>query len=202
MSIWSRTATVAILASALTLGASAPAAAQDDDGPGVGVGFKIGPTFASFSSDALDIDNRTGWHAGLFVGGNRSGVVGWQTEFNWIRRGGQTTLLGEEFHIDYLQVPVFLRVNIGTESRQGFAVYALAGPAFSWRIADEINGVTIDDSFEGTDVGLVFGAGVEITRVILEGRYEWGFRRINKTFSDTDELKARTFTVLVGVRFN
>lgn len=202
MSIWSRTATVAILASALMLGASTPAAAQDDDGPGVGVGFKIGPTFANFSSDALDIDNRTGWHAGLFVGGNRSGVVGWQTEFNWIRRGGQTTPLGEEFHIDYLQVPVFLRVNIGTESRQGFAVYALAGPAFSWRIADEINGVTIDDSFEGTDVGLVFGAGVEITRVILEGRYEWGFRRINKTFSDTDEIKSRTFTVLVGVRFN
>lgn len=192
---------VAVITGLLVFGSSVPAAAQDD-GPGVGVGFKIGPTFADFSTDALDIDNRTGWHAGIFIGGNRTGVVGWQTEVNWIRRGGQTTIFGEEFHIDYVQVPIFLRLNAGTESRQGFAFYAMAGPAFSFRVADEINGVTIDDSFEGTDVGLVLAAGFEITRVILEGRYEWGFRKINDTFSSTEELKTRSFTVLVGVRFN
>ena len=197
MSNWSRAVSVAILATVIGLGSAAPAAAQG----GVGVGFKIGPTFADFNSDALDIDNRTGWHAGLFIGGNRDGVLGWQTEINWLRRKG-LTVFGDEFHLDYLQVPVFLRLNIGTQSKNGFAVYAFAGPAFEWKIADEINGVTIDDSFEGTDVGLVLGAGTEITRVILEGRYEWGFRRINKTFSSASEIKTRSFTVLVGVRFN
>ena len=197
MSNWSRAVSVAVLAAVIGLGSAAPAAAQG----GVGVGFKIGPTFADFNSDALDIDNRTGWHAGLFIGGNRDGVLGWQTEINWLRRKG-LTVFGDEFHLDYLQVPVFLRLNIGTQSKNGFAVYAFAGPAFEWKIADEINGVTIDDSFEGTDVGLVFGAGTEITRVILEGRYEWGFRRINKTFSSASEIKTRSFTVLVGVRFN
>ena len=197
MSIWSRILPVAILTGVIALGAAAPANAQ-----GVGVGFKIGPTFADFNTDALDIDNRTGWHAGLFIGGNRDGVFGWQTEINWLRRRGETTLLGDQFHLDYIQVPIFLRLNIGTESRNGFAVYGIAGPAFEVKIADEINGVTIDDSFEGTDMGLVLGAGLEITRLILEGRYEWGFRRINKTFSDADEIKTRSFTVLVGIRFN
>jgi hypothetical protein len=197
MSNWSRAVSVTILAVIIGLGSAAPASAQG----GVGVGFKIGPTFADFSSDALDIDNRTGWHAGLFIGGNRDGVLGWQTEINWLRRRG-LTVLGDEFHLDYVQVPIFLRLNIGTESKNGFAVYAFAGPAFEVKIADEINGVTIDDSFEGTDIGLVFGAGTEITRLILEGRYEWGFRRINKTFSSATEIKTRSFTVLVGVRFN
>jgi len=196
MQIWSRTAAVAIVASVITLASSRPAAAQ-----GVGVGFKIGPTFADFTSDALDINNRTGWHAGVFIGGNRDGFVGWQTEINWLRRAGDTSL-GEGFHIDYVQVPILLRFNIGTNSKNGFAVYGIGGPAFEFKVADEINGVTIDDAFEGTDIGVVVGAGVEITRLIFEGRYEWGFLRINKAFADVDEVKTRSFTVLVGIRFN
>ena len=55
-------------------------------GRSAGVGIKFGPTFATFSSDALDFDNRTGIHAGLFVGGSRDKVVGLQTEFNWLRK--------------------------------------------------------------------------------------------------------------------
>ena len=192
-----RFASAGVLALLLLTGISTPAAAQ-----GTGVGFKIGPTFADFTSEAIDIDRRTGWHAGIFIGGNRDGIAGWQTEINWLRRRGTTTLLGDEFHIDYVQVPIFLRINAGTRSKNGFALYGLAGPAFSVRIADEINGVTIDDSFEGTDVGLVLGAGVEITRLILEGRYEWGFRRINNTFSNASEIKTRSFTLLAGIRFN
>ncbi len=201
MHFWSRNAAAAALVTALALGVSTPAFAQDEHDHGVGVTFKIGPTFADFNSDALNIDHRTGWHAGISLGGNRSGVIGWQAEFNWLRRRA-VTQFDQDFHIDYLQVPVFLRINVGTKSRQGFAVYALAGPAFEWKIADEVNGVTIDDSFEGTDIGLVGGVGVEITRLILEGRYEWGFRRINKSFSSVDDIKTRSFTVLVGVRFN
>jgi hypothetical protein len=142
-----------------------------------------------------------GWHGGIFIGGNRDGVVGWQTEFNWLRRAGDTPL-GEGFHIDYLQVPILLRFNIGTNSKNGFAIYGIGGPAFEFKIADEINGVTIDDAFEGTDVGFVVGAGMEITRLILEGRYEWGFLRINKAFADVEEIKTRSFTILVGIRFN
>jgi opacity protein-like surface antigen len=196
MNTWLRMAVIAVTAGALGFGIAAPVAAQ-----GAGVGIKLGPTFADFTSDALDIENRTGWHGGLFIGGNRDGTFGWQTEFNWLRREAET-VLGTKFHVDYLQVPIFLRLNIGTRSKNGFAVYGIAGPAFEIKIADKINGVTIDDSFEGTDVGLVAGAGVEITRLILEGRYEWGFRRINRDFSSATEIKSRSFTVLVGVRFN
>ena len=39
-------------------------------------------------------------------------------------------------------------------------------------------------------------------RLILEGRYEWGFLRVNKAFADIEEIKTRSFTLLVGIRFN
>ena len=184
----------AALVVAALIVSSSPAAAQ-------GVGIKFGPTFAKFSSDALDFDNRTGIHAGLFLGGSRDRVVGLQTEFNWLRKNTETEG-GQEIRIDYLQVPVLLRLNAGSSSANGFAVYGIVGPAVDLKIADEIQGVTLDDGFEGADVSLVFGGGIEVLRIIVEGRYEKGLRRINDNFSDFTEIKKQAFTILFGLRFN
>lgn len=186
-----RVAALAVLA----ITASASVAAADG-------GIKFGPTFAKFSSESLDFKNRTGVHAGIFFGGNRSGVFGLQGEINWIRKRTETEPSGQAIRIDYLQVPVLLRLNVGTDSPSGFAVYGIAGPALDIKIADEIEGITIDDGFEGADVSLVFGGGVEVARIIVEGRFEKGLRRINKNFIDFAEIKKQAFTILFGVRFN
>ena len=50
---------IAVLGVLALAASSASASAQ-------GVGIKVGPTFANFSSDALDFKTRTGIHAGLF----------------------------------------------------------------------------------------------------------------------------------------
>ena len=85
---------------------------------------------------------------------------------------------------------------------RAFAVYGIAGPAVDIKIADEVEGITLDDGFEGVDVSLVFGGGIEVARIIVEGRYTKGFRRINKLFEDFTEVKSQAFTILFGVRFN
>jgi Outer membrane protein beta-barrel domain len=165
-----------------------------------GVGIKVGPTFDEFSGDVFDFDTRTGIHAGLFIGGSRDKVVGLQTEFNWLRKNTATEA-GQEIRIDYLQVPLLLRLNAGSSSANGAALYGVVGPAFDFKIADEVEGFTLDDGFEGTDVSLAFGGGFEVAHILIEGRYEKGFRRINKTFSSLDEIKKQSFTILFGVRF-
>ena len=178
----------------LTLAGSAPFASAQ------GVGIKVGPTFDEFSGDALNFDNRTGIHAGLFIGGSRDKVLGFQTEFNWLRKNTATEA-GQDIRIDYLQVPLLLRLNAGSSSANGAALYGVVGPAFDFKIADEVEGFTLDDGIEGTDVSLAFGGGFEVAHIIIEGRYEKGFRRINKTFSSLDEIKKQSFTILFGVRF-
>jgi hypothetical protein len=175
----------------LILGCSAAASADS--------GIKFGPTFAQFNSDALDFKNRTGWNGGIFFGGNRDGGIGLQGELNWIRK--RSDFQGQEIRIDYLQFPALLRVTAGTDSANGFAVYGLVGPAIDIKIGDEVGGITIDDGFEGTDVGVIFGGGIEVARIIIEGRYQKGFRRINKLFIDIAEIKTQSFAVLFGVRF-
>jgi hypothetical protein len=184
-------ARIAVLALLTVIGSASVAAA---DG-----GIKFGPTFATFSSDALDFKTRTGWHGGLFFGGNRTGVLGLQGELNWVRKRAEVQ--GQDIRIDYLQIPVLLRVNAGTDSPSGFAVYGIAGPAIDIKIADEIEGVTVDDGFEGADVSLVLGAGIEAARIIVEGRYEKGFRRVNNLFSDFTDIKTQAFKILFGIRF-
>ena len=152
------------------------------------------------AATSLNFDNRTGIHAGLFIGGSRDKVVGLQTEFNWLRKNTATEA-GQEIRIDYLQVPLLLRLNAGSSSANGAALYGVVGPAFDFKIADEVEGFTLDDGIEGTDVSLAFGGGFEVAHIIIEGRYEKGFRRINKTFSSLDEIKKQSFTILFGVRF-
>jgi hypothetical protein len=167
--------------------------------PAAAQGIKFGPRFATFSSDALDFETRTGIHAGLFVGGSREKVVGLQTEFNWLRKKAASA--GNEITIDYFQLPVLLRVNAGSSSANGFGVYGIVGPAIELKIADEVEGFTLDDGFEGADVSLVFGGGFEVAHIIVEGRYEKGLRRINNSFSAPSEIKTQAFTILFGLRF-
>jgi hypothetical protein len=197
VSTFARAAGFCLLA---TVGSASAAHAQ-------GVGIKFGPTFATFSSEALDFKTRTGVHGGLFFGGNRDGILGLQTELNWLRKNVEEvperleTAVGRQIRIDYLQIPVLLRLNVGNDSAGGFRVYGIGGPAVEIKIADEIGGLTIDDGFEGADVSLVFGGGLEAARLIVEGRYEKGLRRINNTFSDYTEIKKQAFTILFGIRF-
>jgi hypothetical protein len=164
-----------------------------------GFGIKFGPTFDEFSGEALDFKNRIGTNAGIFIGGSRDKVVGLQTEFNWLRKN--TELATRDIRVDYLQIPVLLRLNAGSSSASGPALYAIVGPAIELKIADEIEGITLDDSFEGADVSLLFGGGFEVARIIIEGRYEKGLRRINNNFTDLVEIKKQSFTILFGLRF-
>ena len=46
---------------------------------------------------------------------------------------------------------------------------------------------------------MILGGGIEVARIVLEGRWDKGFRRINNLFSDVVEMK-QTFSVLVGIR--
>jgi hypothetical protein len=177
----------------VVLGLTSAAAAQ-------GVGIKFGPTFTEFSSDALDYNNRTGIHIGLAFGGNRDGVLGVQSELNFVRKKSEVEGGGPQIRIDYVQIPILLRLNIGSSSASGPSLYGIAGPAFDIKVGDEVEGLTLDRGFEGADITLVFGGGIEIARVILEGRWDKGLRQINNTFSDLIEIKKQTFTVLVGVR--
>lgn len=168
-------------------------------------GLKGGPIFSSFDAAQEDFGNNTGFEGGLFFGGNRRGAVGIQGEVLYAKKGS------EDVDLHYLEIPLLLRINIGSHSLNGFSVYGIGGPFADIQIkATGPNGEKLSDFFERGDVGFLAGGGLEITRFIVEARYNWGLRGIIRKevdildldFADVEKIKNRSFAVLFGVRFN
>jgi hypothetical protein len=183
----------------LAVGASGTALAQ-----GIGVGVKGGLVYPDFSVDLSDYNynSKTGWQAGMWFGGNRDGIVGVQVEINYLQKKGETQSGNGDFTINYLQVPILLRLNTPAQTKNSFQLYGVVGPSFDFKVSDSFNGINLIDEFEGTDVGIMGGVGIDVARIIVEGRYTYGLRQINKSFSDVAELKSHAFALLFGVRFN
>ena len=184
--------------------ASAPASAQ-----GIGVGIKGGLVFSKFTTEVLKPDSRVGWQAGLFFGGGRESFIGVQTELNWLRKETDYHLAGTasgNVTLDYLQVPVLLRLNAATRSKDGFALYVMGGPSFEGKIHASVTGfgnpsISATD-FQNFDVGLMFGGGIELGRLIIEGRYSKGLLEVDKNFQAITDIRINHFAALIGIRFN
>jgi hypothetical protein len=83
----------------------------------------------------------------------------------------------------------------------------LAGPAFGFNTSAKVDGdageVDVDDDVKGTEVSLVFGGGYAFGRLLAEARWTEGLTSLNEQneFVLEQEVRNRTFTFLVGVRF-
>lgn len=194
--------TVAAVAVAAVMFVAAPAQAQGgNNDQGIGFGLNFGITRATFDNDGVAdfFEGRTGLMAGIFFGGNRNGVLGVMGELNYVEKKGEGG--GENIKLRYIEIPILARINIGQESRNGVLGYGLVGPVFDIKIGDE--GFNIIDEYEGLDVGIMAGAGVEVTRVGFEVRGNWGLRQINGgNLADTTKIKTFTLQALVKIRLN
>ncbi len=179
--------------------ALSPKAAYAD---GIGIGVKGGFVYSGLSfSDANDVfNNKAGWMAGVFFG-NKSpiGVLG---ELNFLQRRTTDFATGAKTELNYLDIPVLLKINIGSGSANGVSFFVAGGPAFDFKIGDSISSVAQVQNYENFDFSLVASGGVEITRFIIEGRGMWGLKNIAVNQFGAGDLHSRTFLLLFGVRFN
>jgi hypothetical protein len=204
-----------VLAAALMLVVvtSSPALAQGIGGAqtgrtearheGVGIGIKGGWLFSKLTSESVEFDQRTGQQIGLFFGGNRPGLIGVMAELNYGKKGTHTQVLDQDYDARFVSVPVVLRVNGGSKTLSGVSGYGIIGPQLDWLISETLNDLDLEDT-EGFEVSLVAGAGIEITRFIVELRYIHGLKSISRDFNlgTTDDLKSKAFGILYGFRFN
>jgi len=173
---------------------------------GFGVGFKIGPLFTSYSAASCDgcFNTNTGWEGGIWFGGNRGGTLGVMGEVLYARKKQSQAGLTGSSTASYLEIPVLLRINIGSPSRNGIIVYGLAGPVFDVNISAKDDADNdIKDRYESLDLGILGGVGIEITRFLVEGRFNKGLRNVLKDGgANITDIKTQSFAVLFGVRFN
>jgi hypothetical protein len=208
----SRSAAVLLLASVGPCLDAAPAAAQ------VAGGVKGGVAFSSFLFSGTDpeaeaLTSRPDFIIGGFVTGPAASPVSAQVEVMYSRRGarleaGDTRI---DFKLSYFDVSGLVRGNLTRNSAA--TVYLFGGVTTGITVdakqvlLDAGNIVRTDDLnalIDDFDVRILVGGGVEVRRMLFEGRYTHGFRRIIVSPDASpvaQTFKNRAFELLVGVRF-
>jgi hypothetical protein len=187
---------------ALLLPAAPPLAAQGE------LGVKLGLTFGDISNKGLlpgNLDTRNGVAGGLTLG-LRGGVVGLGVDALYAQRGLQSSqsLANSQTRLDYLDLPVYLKVTIPTP---GIRPFGYAGPQVSWELkCRQANGTdcgaTSPDRPSVVYAG-VAGAGVRFggkMGLSVEGRYVYGLTDLKlTTLTSSESFKHRTFMLLLTV---
>ena len=164
---------------------------------GFGFGIKGGPLFTTFNQQNVSFENKTGFLVGIWFGGNRTGTVGVEGEVMYGKKGtGSVDLY-------FLEIPVLLRVNVGSQSINKWVVYGIGGPAFDIKLKARQGDLDVASNYAGLNIGIIGGAGFEIFRFLIEARGNWGIRNVvGGDLANAIEIKDKSFALLFGVRLN
>lgn len=169
---------------------------------GPGVGIKAGYLHSNLTfSNANEVFNGdSGWMAGVFFAGKNA--IGGDLEVNFMKKRIKDAGTGVTTDLNYLDIPILIKGNIGSGRANGVSFYLMGGPAFDFKIGDSISSLAQVQRYETFDFSLVGAAGLELTRFLIEARGQWGLRNIAITQLTAGDLHSRSFAVLFGVRFN
>jgi hypothetical protein len=75
---------------------------------------------------------------------------------------------------------------------------------FDVNLKAEANGIDVKKNYQSLDLGVLFGGGIEITRFLVEGRFNKGLRNVldSSNAGSVADIKTKSFAVLFGLRFN
>jgi len=154
-------------------------------------GVTAGINLASVSGSAEDASNRTGLRLGVFM--IRTLVPGVQLQPEAVFTSKGAAYDNVDLVINYLQVPVLIRVELPTASA-GLVPYGVIGPALALRIGCDLrasNGDTVECGPNSTDVSttdlsIILGAGAQFGAMGVSVRYDLGVININEGVNDVN----------------
>ena len=159
---------------------AAPAFAQAPVDPRAGGEIGAGMTYLTVPKD-VSRDMGTGIAAGVFAIVPLSSTYKLQPEVQWEHR--QSTGLGSERRFDYLAVPILVRMTLFK------GLYVDEGPSFHVPLRAKVTSGGVERDVKDntrSDVSIVIGVGKRIGRAGIEGRWDSGFRQVQKTVERGD----------------
>jgi hypothetical protein len=191
-------------------------------------GLKIGATSAKLYGDDVgelddflgeDWKSRIGFCAGGFITFDITEMLAIQSEVLYTMKGlkwegeiNGATPLKILLKLDYLEIPVLLKIMPGTQG--SVKPYLFAGPAVSIKVSSKVKAEfegeseeePIEEGLKGTDFGLVIGAGADFGLGALgkgnfsvDVRYSLGLSTISDF--EGDDIKNGVFSLMVGYSF-
>jgi hypothetical protein len=201
------------LATLLAAGVAQPISAQAKR-PRFGV--VGGLNFAKWTGDDVGsgAETRTGFHAGGVITVDLSPSLGIQSGLVYSQEGTSADFGGGvtgKIQMDYLQIPVYLKLQTTLQGSTPLRPHLYAGPALGVRVRCRVEASSggtsasadCNDSgldTKSTEFGAHFGGGVDIGRFTIGGRYQLGLSSIDDSGADAD-VKNSVFAITAGYRF-
>ena len=178
----------------------------------MGMGVKAGLSLATFRGSDADIGTVSpGYRTGLAVGGyvnfELASQLKLQPEIYYAMKGGKYSNGGETLTMkfDYLEIPVLVRFSPETSGKVTPVFFA--GPTVGFKLSAKAKAETSAgteettvDNLKGTDIGLAFGAGLEVSEFTFDARYTLGLTKIDDG-ATASNVKNGAFMFLVGYAF-
>lgn len=181
---------------ASTLPAMAQGPVSNPSATSFGVKGGVSSTTLEFSGDSSAFDRVMGFSGGIYLDQPLFSVIGVTSEALFVRKGATDAVIDRRVTIDYLEVPILLRV--GGPAWGG--AYGFVGPAVNLRLRATFGDADVTDQYERTDLALVGGGGVAIGRFLVEGRVTWGRRNVAVGLIGMDEITNRSVSVMGGFK--
>lgn len=167
-------------------------------------GVKAGLNYATFNN-TNNAEYKAGLGAGIYARINIPATpMAIQPEALYVQYGSNFEDSDGSFSVDYVQIPVLAKFGFGAPGVP-IRPEVFFGPYAGFNINSEISGQNIsadaDDFFEGTDAGVVVGAGLRISRLNLEFRYTAGLTNVVADPNFEDNQKNGAFMLSAGIDF-
>lgn len=180
------------------------------------VGFKAGLNAADVEvldtlPSGISQSPRLAGSGGVWARYDLSPVFALQAEALYSQKGTRLDFTkgdaGFDIDIDYVEVPVVLRVTPAADQRLRFAVYA--GGAFAYKVSETVaitsEGETStnqgDDLFETNDAGVLAGLEIGSGNVGLDLRYTHGLMDVSVQDEGTEPLTSTNGVVTAALTF-
>ena len=178
-----------------------PVLASAQDG---GLSVKGGLSYGNVSNSGVlpgSVTQRSGFAVGLSA--ITGGAFGLGVEVLYAERGISSSVTADERHLNYIDIPVYLRLAVPSAALTPFAY---VGPQASFELKCGAGSLNCPDtgrpkaSFAG-----VIGAGVRfgaLHGLSVEGRYVYGLTDLKlSTVSTSTSYQTRSFLLLAGIGF-
>jgi hypothetical protein len=165
-----------------------------------GLGIIGGLTWGSTPNNSGALPGTLKANSGFAVGlaAESGGVVGFGINGLFAQRGFTSSVTGASSNLNYIDVPVYLRVAIPNPV---ITPFAFAGPQGSFELG--CSGGDCPSGRPKVTYAGVIGAGVKLGSMFsVQGRYVYGLTNLNYgTVNNTNNYQARSFMLLAGIGF-
>ncbi|OIP49112.1 MAG: hypothetical protein AUK33_11185 [Flavobacteriaceae bacterium CG2_30_34_30] len=156
---------------------------------GIDFGVKAGANFSTIT-DASGFDNKTGFHAGIFLGLKFTDKLALQPELLYSQQGAEFN--AGKFDLDYVNIPVVLKLYL----IQGLNLQV--GPQFGFVVNDDIENIGVLAKNKDFDFSGVVGAGYDLPLGLrIDARYNFGLSDV----IESESWKNGVFSLALGYSF-